>query len=193
MIKTTHKEDLLAYENELKNIRHSLLGEDLEIIEFDNYDSYYKSHVRYYQYMDALLKDDIDKAINILEDTFKYIDWYTDDLKTKMIAEKLFILLSSESFDEAENYYSLQKKDFQNSIVSCGELSMYRTAVLIEGIINNMKEDTETVVNKYAAYLASHKDLKNARFLKEQELFNKSLAVVNKARPGWNLVIPQVA
>lgn len=193
LIKTTHKEDLLAYENELKNIRHSLLGEDLEIIEFDNYDSYYKSHVRYYQYMDALLKDDIDKAINILEDTFKYIDWYTDDLKTKMIAEKLFILLSSESFDEAENYYSLQKKDFQNSIVSCGELSMYRIAVLIEGIINNMKEDTETVVNKYAAYLASHKDLKNARFLKEQELFNKSLAVVNKARPGWNLVIPQVA
>lgn len=56
LIKTTHKEDLLAYENELKNIRHSLLGEDLEIIEFDNYDSYYKSHVRYYQYMDALLK-----------------------------------------------------------------------------------------------------------------------------------------
>ena len=70
---------------------------------------------------------------------------------------------------------------------------MYKTAVLIEGIINNMKEDTETVVNKYAAYLAFHKDLKNARFLKEQELFNKSLAVVNKARPGWNLVIPQVA
>ena len=34
LIKTTHKEDLLAYENELKNIRHSLLGEDLEIIEF---------------------------------------------------------------------------------------------------------------------------------------------------------------
>jgi len=187
LIKTRKKEDLEAYHLELRNIRHILLDEDIETKEFENYDTYHKSHIIYYNYLDNLYKDKLDEAVECLTNQQKYKVYYTDDLKTKVWSEKIFLLLFSEDYEGAEQLYGSLNREFKHRFADNMVISQFRSSIMIAALINNSLEETTEVLKDYKDYCDLMKDYSSARKDKEIELFNIALEKVKTARPDWDL------
>lgn len=187
LIKTRKKEDLEAYHLELRNIRHILLDEDIEAKEFENYDTYHKSHMIYYNYLDYLYNDKLDEAVECLTKQQKYKVYYPDDLKTDVLSEKIFLLLFSEDYEGAEQLYGSLNHDFKHRIGDNKVLPQFRSSIMIAALINNSLEETIEVLKDYQEYCERMKDYSSERKDKEMELFNIALEKVKTARPDWNL------
>ena len=187
LIKTRKADDLRAYNLELRNIRHMLLDEDLEIEEFDDYGTYHKSHILYYNYLDALLNNNVDKALEYLKEIQVYMLYYPDELKVSAIAEKLFIRLFSEEYDVAEEFYGTLSHDFKHRICDNGNLSHYRSSLAISALINNSLQETQEVLDAYGKHAQKMSEYSSERKEKEQQLFNLTLKLVNSVRPNWEL------
>lgn len=187
LIKTRKKEDLEAYHTELRNIRHLLLDEDIETLKFEKYDTYHKSHMLFYNYLEALYNDDIDSALDYLTKLQSYMIYYPDDLKINAISEKLFVRLFSEDYEGAEEFYGTLSHEFKHRITDSDFLNQYRSNLVVSALINNSLQETSDALKSHNAYIERMKGYKSKRKVREEELFGLALDQIKAARPNWNL------
>lgn len=192
LIRTTKLDDREAYNAELTNVAHLLRNEDVVTKEFEDYSSYYKSHCLYFNYLNQLYSGDIDGAVWTLSEMQRLKIYFTDSLKAHFVSEKLYILLFSDSVEEADAAYSELPRYERRVFSNASDLCCFRSAILVATIIHNNLEDAKEVLQGYSKFLAFNKNDSSARFDKEKELFEMALAKAKAYAPDWDLSIPEV-
>lgn len=191
LIRTTNLEDREAYNIELSNAACLLRNEDVITKEFEDYSSYYKSHCLYYNYLNQLYSGDIEGAVWTLSEMQRLKLYFTDSLKAHFISEKLYILLFSDSVEEADAAYSELPRYERRVFSNANDLSCFRSAILVSTVIHNNLEDAKEVLQGYSKFLAFNKNDSSARFNKEKELFEMALAKAKAYAPDWDLSVPE--
>lgn len=186
LIKTRRREDREAYYTELRNATHALRHDDFESLTFDSYDTYFKSHMLYYVYLDKLYKDDIDGAVETITDLQRYRIYYPTELHIKSLIEKLYLLLLSDSFEDADRVYSDLNREEQKALSNNVYLTQFRASVLIEAFIKNSQEDTQKTIREFEKYLEGN-SVRSDRLVKEVAMFQMAVEKIKAVKPEWGL------
>lgn len=186
LIKTRKAEDCLAYNLELTNMGHSVAHEDFETATFDNYETYFKSHMLYFLYLEKLYADDIDAAVELLTEIQRFRIYYPSELRIKVLIEKLYLLLLSDSFEDADRVYSDLTHDDQKALSNNTYLTQFRSSLLIEAFIKNSMDDAQKVIDQFIKTINSN-EIKSNRLKKEIEMFEIAVKKVQSIKTEWTI------
>ena len=189
IVMTRMHDDKVAYNVSKINEKHEKTGEEFIVQTFGDYDSYYRSQMLYYIYLDHLYN-------NRLEDALTTLDWmwylYKDipeDKKYLWGEESMFLRALIGDFDGASRIFSTKmNSDYRRQVKHPTLLADYRTTVIIHANISRDKESLDAAVKEFTQLVNSYPE--NSRTSTEKTLFKQGLEACKTADPA--LEIPEL-
>ncbi len=171
------------------NEKHEREGKEFIVQEFGDYDSYYRSQMLYYIYLDQLYSNKLEDALSTLDQMWYLFKNIPDDKKYLWGEESMFLRALIGDFDGASRIFSTKmNSDYRKQVKNPQTLADYRTAVIIYANISRDKENMEDLIKEFSNIISSCPS--NRRTDTEKALFKQGLDACKIARP--ELEIPEL-
>ena len=187
LLSTRENDDKVAFNICRINERRELSGEDFLVPEFENYDSFYKTHTLYYLYLLNLQSSKLEKAFSVLEEMKYYSKYFLEDERYITSAETVYLKFLIDDEPGANKAYLSIKKDERKYVTDPIDLTGYRIAVLVLASIHSDKEAVAKLLKNFDSLVASYGQEPSTRVKKEIETFNSAYRMVKKHKTDLDL------
>ncbi|MEG1222174.1 MAG: hypothetical protein RR342_02135 [Bacilli bacterium] len=182
----SHKEDVAAF-NELLRLRScEVTGTDpKETKVFENITNF-TAEINLLTIYNHLAKEEFDDALKIINITLKQKDKLSKMIKTRLIAQKLYIILYQNRTDDARKFYndevtSDERRDISNDL----SMESVRAYILISSMLDESESEVQYATSRADA---AHNRAEEGRKEIEKKLYKATLARVKEQHPTWVLV-----
>lgn len=185
ILSTKTKEDKIAFNMYHINLKRELTGKEFIVSDFDDYNSFYKSHVLYYVYLEKLYAGDLKAAVKVL-DQMTLLKKNLDET-TLYLAPSEYIYIRYLIADDAsadKTYLSL-KGDVKRACIRPVLLSNYRSALFLLGngsLFTERRDEVKSIISEFDKKVASLEE--SNRVKKEKELFLAVKDAIAKKNPS---------
>ena len=158
-------------------------GKDPIRHDFENYESFYRSQILYFNYLDKLYDNKLEEGLNYIK-TLSEVEGYVPD-NDKFLSSVELIYLRYLVGDEAEadKLFLSLKGDSKSSCLKENRLSVYRTSLLLHLYVIKDKQKIQIVINNFKKLLYTIDNMDSKRVVEEKERFLESYQKVHQAYP----------
>ena len=183
IIRTHNEEDRIAYNLYYINISREMNGKDPIRHDFENYESFYRSQILYFNYLDKLYDNKLEEGLNYIK-TLSEVEGYVPD-NDKFLSSVELIYLRYLVGDEAEadKLFLSLKGDSKSSCLKENRLSVYRTSLLLHLYVIKDKQKIQIVINNFKKLLYTIDNRDSKRVVEEKKRFLESYQKVHQAYP----------
>ena len=187
IIRTISADDKKAYNAYYINVKREIDGNDPLVITFDNYESFYKSQALYFNYLDSLYNDNLEAALNYVQQMNYNIGYLPDNDKYLATLEMIYLRFLVNDNEEADKLYLSLKGENKSACIRPSRLSGYKTAILIMAFVVKDKDRLKTLVDGYKKILKSIENKESRRLTCENKFFLDSYKLITSKHPEYNL------
>jgi len=149
------------------------------------------SRVNMYKIYDYIDKGDYENSLKLIDLMIINKDNIEVEISSRAFAQKLYIILLTQSKEEADKFWfevmSGKERKFVSNDISMESLRAY---LLYNGIVTKSESECEFVINRVAKALKLAMDTHRKEI--EIKLFLETLAIVKANNPHWQLSEPIV-
>lgn len=181
IIVTRKEEDRQAFNLVMVNQRRELTGEDFLVPSFEDYRTFYRSAALTYVYLDQLYRNDLENALQTLNQLQYLFPVLPTDFKYFGYKEKAYLLFLTGNVAGADQTFFEIGKDFRKPVTAPTLLENFRIALFL----NKDKESLDSLFKDYKKVLSRLQDSNRVR--KEKALFRQVYDGVRKVAPDQYL------
>lgn len=187
VISTSNKENRIAYNVYYINVKREQEGKDPIVQTFDKYESFYKSQVLYFNYLNCLYSNELEEGFKYLKIMQEVKPYLPDNDKFLANSELIYLRYLVDDEKEADKIYLNQKGDEKSCCLHPNRLSNYRTAILVLAHVVKDKERVKVAVDNYKK-LSRSLDTRDSRRVKEEnKRFIEAYNIIRTKFPTYNL------
>ncbi len=186
LIKTSSKDNCLAFNNYLYNKACDTNHEELVPVEFEEYDhSKFKPWTLIYLADNLIYENKINEAEKVLNKLDEYEIVTNSYVKCEAGYQKIFIYLTSGRSKQANDLITKLEKQVKNAEDYHMTISSLRSDILVSAFIENSLESTQESIK---TFIKTAKSLPiTPRVEKELNIVNNLIPRINQAHPDWKL------
>lgn len=187
LIRTHSKDDRLAFNLYYINLKREQEGKDPLNHDFDDYYSFYKSQILYFNYLCEIYDNNLEEALKYVRKMSQAIAYIPDNDKYLATLELIYLRFLVDDEKEADRLYLNLKSENKSACIRPYRLASYKTSLLINAFITKDNDKVKNCIEGYRKLSRSLDERDSKRVTVENKLFIDNYNKVREKRPELNL------
>lgn len=187
LIRTHKKDDRLAFNLYYVNLKSEQEGKDPLNHCFDDYFSFYKSQILYFNYLCEIYDNNLEEALNYVRKMSQAIAYIPDNDKYLATLELIYLRFLVDDEKEADRLYLNLKSENKSACIRPYRLASYKTSLLLNAFVTKDNDKVKNCIDGYKKLSRSLDERDSKRVTVENKLFIDCYNKVREKRPELNL------
>lgn len=187
LIRTHKKDDRLAFNLYYVNLKREQEGKDPLNHNFDDYYSFYKSQILYFNYLCEIYDNNLEEALKYVRKMSQAIAYIPDNDKYLATLELIYLRFLVDDEKEADRLYLNLKSENKSACIRPYRLASYKTSLLLNAFVTKDNDKVKNCIDGYKKLSRSLDERDSKRVTVENKLFMDCYNKVKEKRPELNL------
>lgn len=187
LVRTHKKDDRLAFNLYYVNLKREQEGKDPLNHSFDDYYSFYKSQILYFNYLCEIYDNNLEEALKYVRKMSQAITYIPDNDKYLATLELIYLRFLVDDEKEADRLYLNLKSENKSACIRPYRLSSYKTSLLLNAFVTKDNDKVKNCIDGYKKLSRSLDERDSKRVTVENRLFIDCYNKVREKRPELNL------